>query len=286
MTEPAPQAILTLSCPDRRGIVAAVSGYLTDCGCNIIESAQFDDLHTGLFFMRVQFDLAEATQLEEFRSGLGPLARRFKMDLSLHDANYRPRALLLVSKQDHCLVDLLHRQRLGLLRMEVPAVVSNHETCAPLAAMYGKPFHHFPVTPETKADQEQQILDLVKAEAIDFVILARYMQILSADFVEAMENGVINIHHSFLPSFKGANPYHRAFERGVKLIGATAHFVTAALDEGPIIEQDVARVTHAMTPKKLIAMGQDVERRVLAQAVSDYLEHRVLINGQKTVVFR
>ncbi|MEM9123022.1 MAG: formyltetrahydrofolate deformylase [Pseudomonadota bacterium] len=280
------QAILILSCPDQRGIVAAVSGYLTDCGCNITESAQFDDLDTGLFFMRVQFDLGTAT-LGEIRTGFSPIARRFAMRAwDLKDATHAIRALILVSKTDHCLVDLLHRERMGTLRMDVRAIVSNHETTRPFADMYGKAFHHLPIGPEGKDAQEQALLRLIDQEAAELVILARYMQILSPRLVSALGTKAINIHHSFLPSFKGAKPYHRAYERGVKLIGATAHFVTEALDEGPIIDQDVARVDHTMTPKKLIEMGRDIERRVLARAVQDVIEHRVLINGVKTVVFR
>ncbi len=277
--------ILTIACPDRVGIVAAISGVLATHHGNIIESDQFSDTESGRFFMRLMFDLNEATEpalLERFT----PLADRFAMDWRLYDPRRRPRVMILVSKAEHCLNDLLYRHRTGALPMDIAAIVSNHRELAHLAAWHAIPYHYLPVTPDTKLMQEQQILDLVEQTGTELVILARYMQILSPELCQALAGRAINIHHSFLPGFKGAKPYHQAYQRGVKLIGATAHFVTANLDEGPIIEQEVERVDHAQTPEQLTAVGGDIENIVLARALHYYLERRVFVNGSKTVVLR
>lgn len=282
--------ILTLSCLDQRGIVHSVSGFLADQGCNIIDSAQFGDKHSGLFFMRVDFfsenPAMDAAALEERFS---VLAQSYGMHWQLHDAKRKTRMLLAVSKIGHCLNDLLFRYKSGLLHVDIPAIVSNHEDFRDLAASYGIPFYYFPLAAgasmEEKLAQESQILDIVENEKIDLVVLARYMQILSPSMCDALKGKAINIHHSFLPSFKGAKPYYQAYDRGVKLIGATAHFVTSNLDEGPIIEQDVQRVNHAMGPDTLTAIGRDVESVVLARAVKWFVEHRILVNGHKTVIF-
>jgi formyltetrahydrofolate deformylase len=279
--------ILTLSCPDVTGVVHAVSGFLAGVGCNIVDSAQFGDSTTDRFFMRVSFDVVDGIQdLDSLTGGFRPVANRFGMAWDLHDSTVRPRVLLMVSRFGHCLNDLLYRQSIGALAMDVPAIVSNHNDYARLAASYDIPFHYCPVTPETRREQEENLLDLVAAERIDLVVLARYMQVLSAELCARMHGRVINIHHSFLPSFKGARPYQQAHARGVKLIGATAHYVTADLDEGPIIEQEVSRVDHAMTPQDLTAVGRDLESVALARAVKYHIERRVLLNGTRTVVFR
>lgn len=283
---PDPRPILTLSCPDARGIVACVAGYLTEAGCNIENSAQFHDVSTRLFFMRVAFDLGAVATRDEIVAGFGPIARRFSMDWRVHDAASPVRTLILVSKLDHCLIDVLHRTRRGELPLDVRAVVSNHEDVREVARQFSAPFRHEPVTPETRAEQESRLRAIAEAEDAELIVLARYMQVLSPDLCAAWAGRAINIHHSFLPSFKGAQPYHQAYERGVKLIGATAHFVTPDLDDGPMIEQEAERVDHAMTPTRLIAAGRDVERRTLARAVSWFAERRVLLNGAKTVVFR
>ncbi|WP_157267538.1 formyltetrahydrofolate deformylase [Azohydromonas aeria] len=287
--------ILTLSCQDQPGIVHAVSGLLYQAGCNIIDSQQFGDVGaedaTGLFFMRVHFEapahLSDAATLERL---LGNLRQQFRMDAQLHAVNARPRLLLMVSKFGHCLNDLLFRWRSGQLAVDIPAIVSNHPDFAELAASYGIPFHHLPLAAgagaEAKRAQEREIEALIERERIDLVVLARYMQILSPEFCQVLHGRAINIHHSFLPSFKGARPYAQAHARGVKLIGATAHYVTADLDEGPIIEQDVERVDHALSAEDLTAVGRDVECVVLARAVRWHVEHRVLMNGHKSVVFR
>ncbi|ANY15133.1 formyltetrahydrofolate deformylase [Bordetella pseudohinzii] len=276
--------ILTLSCPDRTGIVYRVSGLLFELGCNILDSQQFGDEETGRFFLRVHFDLPG--DAEALRAKFASLAADYGMDWQIHDARQKPRLLIMVSKQGHCLNDLLFRVGSGQLHAEIAAIVSNHNDYAGLAASYGIPFHHLPVTPETKAAQEQQVLALVERERIDLVVLARYMQILSADLCRALAGRAINIHHSFLPSFKGARPYHQAHARGVKLIGATAHYVTSDLDEGPIIEQDIERVDHTMTAQALTQVGSDIESLVLSRAVRSHVEHRILLNRNKTVVFR
>ncbi|MCY1030948.1 formyltetrahydrofolate deformylase [Corallococcus sp. BB11-1] len=287
MTERPSEYILTLSCPDQRGIVHAVSGWLTEHGCNILDSAQYGDPRTRLFFMRVHFvDEASKTDPASLREAFAQLAPRFTMDWHLHDAAVKPRVLLLVSKIGHCLNDLLYRYRSGILPVEIPAIVSNHRDFYQLAASHDIPFHHLPVTPENKEQQEARLLELVREQRVDLVVLARYMQILSARTCDALRGRLINIHHSFLPSFKGARPYQQAYDRGVKLIGATAHFVTGDLDEGPIIEQDVERVDHTLSPEALTAMGRDVESVVLGRAVTWFVQHRILLNGDKTVVFR
>ncbi|ADD44835.1 formyltetrahydrofolate deformylase [Stackebrandtia nassauensis] len=276
--------VLTLSCPDKVGIVYAVAGFLADRDGNISDSQQFSDPGSGRFFMRVQFHAH--TTVDQLRADFGPTAAPYNMDWQLHDLAVKPRVLILASKQGHCLNDLLYRFRSGALRGELTAVASNHLDWAELTESSKVPFHHLPLTPDTRANQEQRLLDLIAADRIDVVVLARYMQILTDDFCAKLPGQIINIHHSFLPSFKGAQPYHQAYERGVKLIGATAHYVTAELDEGPIIEQETARVDHAMAPSRLIATGRDLESTVLARALSWHLDHRVLLNGHRTVVFR
>ncbi|MFC4062531.1 formyltetrahydrofolate deformylase [Planomonospora corallina] len=279
----AAEYVLTLSCPDRPGVVAAVSGLLAGHGCNITESQQFGDPDSKRFFMRVQF--SAPVPGDELRASLAALAPEFGMETQLRDTAVRPRVLIMVSKFDHCLNDLLHRARSGLLDIDIVAVVSNHPDLRPLTQSHGVDYHHLPVTPETKAKQEAEILTLVEHYQADLVVLARYMQILSEDLCAKLAGRAINIHHSFLPSFKGARPYHQAHARGVKLIGATAHYVTSHLDEGPIIEQEVARVNHSHSPEDLVAIGRDVECLVLARAVKWHAEQRVLLDGHKTIVF-
>ena len=275
--------VLSLSCPDRPGIVHAVSGVLAENGGNITESQQFGDPDTGLFFMRVEFaSPAGKAVLDE---AFADLAARFGMTLNLDVAGRKMRTIVMVSKAAHCINDLLFRERNGSLPVEIVAVVGNHATLKPLAEFYGKRFIHLPVTPETKPAAEQELLNLVDTLDAELVVLARYMQILSPHLCEQLKGRAINIHHSFLPSFKGARPYFQAHDRGVKLIGATAHYVTADLDEGPIIEQDVDRVDHTYTPESLTAIGADVERRALARAVHWHAEHRVLLDGHRTIVF-
>jgi len=284
MNQNSPHYILTLSCADARGIVAAVSGFLTEQNGFIIESTQFGDPSTDRFFMRVHFSAPSGADLKaRFAS---EVAQRFGMEWELHDASRKARVLVLVSKYQHCLNDVMYRYQTGQLPVEIVGVVSNHEDARSMVEWHGIPYHHLPVTADTKAAQEAQILELIEREAIDVVILARYMQILSSELSARLRGKAINIHHSFLPSFKGAKPYHQAYERGVKLIGATAHYVTDALDEGPIIEQEVTRVDHTFSPETLTAVGQDIEALVLARALKYHVEHRVLLNGTKTVVFR
>ncbi len=286
--------ILKLSCPDRRGIVHAVSGFLLERGSNILDSAQFGDSRTGEFFMRVHFEPAGAcgagAALDALRAEFAPLAEAFAMRWELHDAAVKPRVVILVSKIGHCLNDLLFRYRTGQLPIEISAIVSNHKDFYQLAASYDIPFHHLPLAAgawaDAKAAQEARVLEVIDGHAADLVVLARYMQILSPALCERLAGRAINIHHSFLPSFKGAKPYYQAFDRGVKLIGATAHYVTTDLDEGPIIEQEVERVDHSMTPDELTAVGRDVECVTLARAVKWHVEHRIVLNGTKTVVFR
>ena len=275
--------VLSLSCPDRPGIVHAVSGVLARRGGNITDSKQFGDEDSGLFFMRVQ--VMTTVPREELEKDLAELAETYTMTWSLDEVGRPLRTLIMVSKEGHCLTDLLFRARSQGLPIDVVGVVGNHEDLRPVAEFYGAPFTCIPVTRETKEAAEAELLRLVGELDVELVVLARYMQILSPALCERLHGGVINIHHSFLPSFKGANPYRQAHQRGVKLIGATAHYVTADLDEGPIIEQDVTRAAHEDTVASLRAKGQDVERRVLAQAVRWHAEHRVLLNGQRTVVF-
>ena len=279
---------LTLSCDDRPGLVAAVATFLATRGGNILDAQQFDDRQTNRFFMRVVFELTEAGEtVDTLRAAFAEIATKHGMDWRLRAAAERQKVLLLVSKFDHCLGDLLYRTRIGELKMDVVGIVSNHPRSALHISMIGDlPFHHLPVTPETKPAQEAQIKALVEETGADLIVLARYMQILSDDLAGYLSGRCINIHHSFLPGFKGAKPYHQAHVRGVKMIGATAHYVTADLDEGPIIAQDVEAVTHADTPDDLVRKGRDIERRVLAAAVAYHLEDRVLLNGTRTVVFR
>ena len=279
--------VLTLSCPDRPGIVYAVSSFLVQHRCNIVESQQFEDRGSGTFFMRVQFDAHDPAQtLARLREDFLPVSESFRMDWQLFDAAERYRVLLLVSRFGHCLNDLLFRHRIGALEIDIPAIVSNHQDFAGLAEWHGIPFVHVPVTPDTKAQAEERLLGLVRELDVHLVVLARYMQVLSGDLCRELSGRAINIHHSFLPSFRGAKPYHQAHERGVKLIGATAHYVTTDLDEGPIIEQDVARVDHGFTAEQMAAAGRDVECQVLARAVTWHTQSRVLLNGSRTVVFR
>jgi formyltetrahydrofolate deformylase len=281
-----PNHVLTLVCRDQIGIVHAVSGFLSERNCNIVDSQQFGDGHTGKFFMRVNFVAMDAaTRPDDLTAAFTPVAERFGMQWELHDSELRCRTLVLVSRFGHCLNDLLYRWQIGALHVDIRAVVSNHPDVEPLAKAYGVPFHHLPVTEGTRDEQEARLLDLVDEYRVELVVLARYMQILSPDVCTKLSGRIINIHHSFLPSFKGAKPYHQAHARGVKLIGATAHYVTADLDSGPIIEQEVARVDHAYSPEQLAAVGRDVEARALARAVQWHAEHRVLRNGTKTVVF-
>jgi formyltetrahydrofolate deformylase len=279
----AAELVLTLSCPDRPGIVHAVSGFLAARECNILDSQQYGSPTTSTFFLRVHFDspLPQATLRREFAE----VAEQFGMTWGLHDIADRLKVLVLVSKQGHCLNDLLYRWRSGLLPGDIVAVASNHTDLEELTRANGVPFHHLPVTAETRAAQEGQILALCDDYGVDLVVLARYMQVLSADLCDALAGRIINIHHSFLPSFRGGRPYDQAYAHGVKLIGATAHYVTADLDEGPIIEQEVARVGHAHDPAALAAVGRDLECVALARAVRWHLEHRVLLDGQRTVVF-
>jgi formyltetrahydrofolate deformylase len=280
---------LTLSCPDRPGIVHAVSGFLYERGGNILDAAQYADDRdqdaTGLFFMRVGFACAQPS-FEDLKEELAVLAGDFDMRWSLHQASQPMRTVLMVSKEGHCLNDLLFRWKSGLLRLDIRAIVSNHNEFEQLAASYKVPFHHIPVTAATKAESEARQYDVIQSAGAELVVLARYMQILSDEMCQNLAGRAINIHHSFLPSFKGAKPYHQAQARGVKLIGATAHYVTSDLDEGPIIEQDVARVEHSRTVEDLTAMGRDTESQVLARAVKWHSEHRVLLNGHKTVIFK
>lgn len=287
MPMPDKTAILTLSCPNRPGIVAAVSTLLFEARCNILDAQQFDDTETGRFFMRVVFNrLPDSQPHSAIHGAVEALAQRFAMEFTLRETLRTKRVLLLVSKFDHCLADLIYRWRIGELPMEIVGIVSNHGRDSIATTDIGKlPFHHLPVTRQTKAEQEAQLWTLVQETQADLVILARYMQILSDELSARLLGRCINIHHSFLPGFKGAKPYHQAHERGVKLIGATAHYVTPDLDEGPIIEQDVERISHRDTPEDLIRKGRDIERRVLARAVLHHLEDRVLLNGRKTVVF-
>ncbi|MBT0569836.1 formyltetrahydrofolate deformylase [Curvibacter sp. CHRR-16] len=279
-----PTYILTFSCPDRLGLVHVVSGFLLEHGGNIEEAAQFNDHDTGLFFMRVQF--ACPLPVDELRKLLAVFAQPLQLQWSLHPTAQPMRTVLMVSKEGHCLNDLLFRWKSGLLPLDIRAIISNHREFYQLAASYNVPFHHIPVTAATKEQAEQRQLEIIDSEGAELVVLARYMQILSDSMCRALNGRAINIHHSFLPSFKGAKPYYQAHDRGVKLIGATAHYVTADLDEGPIIEQDVARADHSKTVEDLTAMGRDTESQVLARAVKWHSEHRVLLNGHRTVVFK
>jgi formyltetrahydrofolate deformylase len=279
------QYTLTLSCRDVPGIVADVSRCLFECGGNIVEAAQMEDAMSGRFFMRVGVAIEDAGAAA-VRASFGDIARKFDMQWRLTDSSERKRVVLLVSKFDHCLGDLLYRHRLGELDMDVVGIISNHPRSSLNVSLVGDiPFHYLPVTKETKSEQEAQIREIVDDTNADLIVLARYMQILSDDFARYLSGRCINIHHSFLPGFKGARPYHQAHARGVKLIGATAHFVTGDLDEGPIIEQDVERVSHRDMPEDLVRKGRDIERRVLSRAVHLFLQDRLIINGERTIVF-
>jgi formyltetrahydrofolate deformylase len=284
------QYVLTLSCPDRPGIVHAVAAYLHGTGCNILDSQQFADLPMNRFFMRVQVEtLGEVPPSgPALRAGFAPIAGEFGMNWDLYDLAVRPRVLIMVSKEGHCLNDLLYRRQAEALAIDVPLVVGNHPDLARLAAGHGVPFEHIPVgtEPAARAEAEERLLDLVGAHRIDFIVLARYMRILSAGVCAKLAGRIINIHHSFLPSFRGARPYQQAYEYGVKVIGATAHYVTPELDEGPVIEQEVARVEHNAGPAQLAGIGRDAERVALARAVRWHAEHRILLHGRRTVIFK
>jgi formyltetrahydrofolate deformylase len=278
--------VLILSCPDRPGIVHAVSGFLVAHGGNIVESQQFGDRLTSRFFMRIDFEIPGPSDETGLREAFAPVAEEFEMRFELWDATAPYRTLIMVSKHLHCLNDLLFRASTGSLQIEIPAVVSNHPDAGALAASYGVPFHHVPVTPETKPQAEAELMRLVDSYGVHLVVLARYMQVLSDGLCRELSGRAINIHHSFLPSFKGAKPYHQAFDRGVKLVGATAHYVTPDLDEGPIIEQEVIRIDHTYDARALATVGQDAEALALSRAVRWHSERRVLLNGNSTVVFR
>lgn len=277
--------ILTFSCPDRPGIVAAISSVLADKGANISETHQFSDPDTGRLFMRLAFVAPNTNSLAHMEHCLNPVAAEFDMTLRLHDANVLPRIIIMVSRFDHALLNLLYQVRVNWLRAEIVAIVSNHQDSAQTAAQAGIPYYYWPVNKDNKTEQEDKLRTLVKETGAALVVLARYMQVLSDSLSAEMSGRIINIHHSFLPSFKGARPYHQAYARGVKLIGATAHYVTADLDEGPIIEQETARVTHNLSPEDYIATGRGVESQVLARAVKLHVEQRVMLNGRRTVVF-
>jgi formyltetrahydrofolate deformylase len=278
--------VLVITSDDRKGIVAAVANSITSQGCNIIESAQFGDGSTDRFFMRVAFSGPMGMTTSSFAEAFNPVATAFRLDWRIHDLQQKMRAMIMVSQGGHCLNDLLYRTSTNRLPMEIASIVSNHTKWQRRAEHEGIAFHHLPITPENKLEQEAKLLAMVEAQGVDLIILARYMQVLSDQLCRKLDGRVINIHHSFLPGFKGAKPYHRAHERGVKMVGATAHYVTPDLDEGPIITQDVSIVDHADTVDDLIAQGQDTESRVLARAVKLHLEHRVLLNGSRTVVFK
>ena len=278
--------ILTLSCPDRPGIVHAVTGVLLRHEGNIIDAQQFGDEETGRFFLRIHFHLPECLAIDQLKADFQAIAENFSMQWAIHDPRRKARLLILVSRQGHCLNDLLFRVSSGQLFAEITAVISNHPDFEPLVRSHGIAFKYLPISAQTKEQQESELLQFIEQQSIDLVVLARYMQILSPALCNALAGRAINIHHSFLPSFKGARPYYQAHTRGVKLIGATAHYVTADLDEGPIIEQDIERVDHAMSVSDLTRVGSDVESLVLARAVKSHLEHRILLNSHRTVVFR
>ncbi|RDW11726.1 formyltetrahydrofolate deformylase [Paracoccus thiocyanatus] len=276
---------LTVACPSTRGIVATVAGFLAEHGCNITDSSQFDDTETGRFFMRVSFVSEEGVGLEALREGLAGPARPFGMDYAIHDEAEKMKVVIMVSRFGHCLNDLLYRWRIGALPIDIVAVISNHMDYQKVVVNHDIPFHCIKVSKENKAEAEARLMAVVAESGAELVVLARYMQVLSDALCRKMSGRIINIHHSFLPSFKGANPYKQAFERGVKLIGATSHYVTADLDEGPIIEQDIIRVTHAQSPEDYVSLGRDVESQVLARAIHAHIHRRVFLNGNKTVVF-
>ena len=282
----APSYVLTVKCPSTRGIVAAIANYLADLGCNLTDSHQFDDPLTGKFFMRVTFSSEKGAAFEQISEGFGPsVVEGFEMDWAIRPSSEKMKVILMVSNFGHCLNDLLYRWRIGALPIDIVGVVSNHMTYQKVVVNNDIPFHHIKVTKENKPEAEAKLLSVVEESGADLVVLARYMQILSDALCQKMSGRIINIHHSFLPSFKGANPYKQAYERGVKLIGATAHYVTADLDEGPIIEQDTVRITHAQSAEDYVSLGRDVEAQVLSRAIHAHIHHRTFINGNKTVVF-
>lgn len=285
MTHQEKRFVLKFSCQDRKGIVTRVTGFLSSHECNIFESAQFSDPEDARFFMRIGFSAPPSLSQEFLDREFRATAQAFDLEWSFHDLAYKPRVMILVSRLGHCLNDLLYRHSIGSLPMELSCVVSNHRTWERRVQHEDLPFYYLPVTPGTKQEQEQRLLELIHEKSIDLVILARYMQIFSSFLTERLKNRVINIHHSFLPSFKGAHPYAQAYQRGVKLIGATAHYVTQDLDEGPIIEQGIHPVNHACTVSDLTSIGQDIENQVLAKAVKNHLEHRIFVHGQRTVIF-
>ena len=276
---------LTVTCPTKRGIVAKISGYLAESGCNITDLNQYDDVMTERFFCRVSFVSQEGATVEALREGFAPIAEDFGMQAKFHDPDERMKVIIMVSRFGHCLNDLLYRARIGALPIDIVAVISNHMDYQKVVVNHDIPFHCIKVTKENKPEAEGRIMDVVRDTGAELIVLARYMQILSDEMCQKMSGRIINIHHSFLPSFKGANPYKQAYERGVKLIGATSHYVTADLDEGPIIEQDTIRVTHAQSPDDYVSLGRDVESQVLARAIHAHIHHRVFLNGNKTVVF-
>jgi len=276
---------LTVTCPSRRGIVARIAGYLAEHGCNIVDLNQFDDRETGRFFSRTTFLSEEGTTLKALIDGFGPIGEEFEMEWEFHDPDHRMKVILMVSRFGHCLNDLLYRWRIGALPIEIVGVISNHLDYQKTVVNHDLPFHHIRVTKENKPQAEARIMEVVDESGAELIVLARYMQVLSDDMCRRMSGRIINIHHSFLPSFKGANPYKQAFERGVKLIGATSHYVTADLDEGPIIEQDMIRVTHAQSASDYVSLGRDVESQVLARAIHAHATRRCFLNGDKTVVF-
>ena len=285
MTDDRHEFILTFLSPDRPGILAAVTACVFGAGCDIRDAQQFGDADSRTFFVRMHLAVPATVTEEALQTAFAPVANDLELSWSLRPWLRKVRTLIAVSKYGHCLNDLLHRWRSGLLHTDIVGVVSNHDDFRSLTEWYGLPFHHLPVTAETKPKQEAQILELIDSTKADLLVLARYMQVLSEDLCRKLDGRCINIHHSFLPSFKGASPYKRAFERGVKLVGATAHYVTSDLDEGPIIEQDVVRVNHAMNADEMTNLGREVEARVLARAVRWHVEHRVILNGSKTIVF-
>ena len=276
---------LTVTCPRTRGIVAAIAGFLAEHGCNITDSSQFDDMQTGNFFMRTSFTSEQGADLESLQAAFAKVGAAFDMDFAFHDESARMKVIIMVSRFGHCLNDLLYRWRIGALPIDIVAVISNHMDYQKVVVNHDIPFHCIRVTPENKPEAEARILQVVEETEADLIVLARYMQVLSDAMCAKMSGRIINIHHSFLPSFKGANPYKQAFERGVKLIGATSHYVTTDLDEGPIIEQDIVRVTHAQSPADYVSLGRDVESQVLARAIHAHIHRRVFLNGNKTVVF-
>ena len=278
--------VLSIASEDRKGIVAAVANSVASQDCNIVESSQYGDGNTGRFFMRVAISGPAGMSIESFTEAFSPVATAYRLEWRIHDLTRKLRTMVMVSQGGHCLNDLLYRTSTGRLPMEITSIVSNHTTWQRRAEHEGIAFHHLPITPENKLEQEARLMGLAEQQQVDLIILARYMQVLSDQLCRKLDGRVINIHHSFLPGFKGAKPYHRAYERGVKMVGATAHYVTPDLDEGPIITQDVSIVDHADTIEDLISQGQDTESRVLARAVKLHLEHRVMLNGARTVVFK